>query len=233
RLEQAKRDRARFANLLERQAVTQRQYDEVEARFRVAQAAVAEAETMFGYATITAPFDGVVVRKAADVGDLASPGKPLLVLEDPSALQVKAHVSEALISRVRIGDRLSVGAGNLDHPVEAAVSEIAPAADPASRTFLVKLDLSDPAGLRSGQFVRVGVPVGTVTAPHVPLSAVVRRGQLEMVFVAEAGRAHMRLVKTGKVTGDQVEILAGLEGDERVVVDGAAALADNQPIVIE
>ncbi|RMF25312.1 MAG: efflux RND transporter periplasmic adaptor subunit, partial [Deltaproteobacteria bacterium] len=105
RLEQAKRDRARFANLLERQAVTQRQYDEVEARFRVAQAAVAEAETMFGYATITAPFDGVVVRKAADVGDLASPGKPLLVLEDPSALQVKGHVSEALISRVRIGDR--------------------------------------------------------------------------------------------------------------------------------
>jgi len=217
-LEQAESDRKRFANLLARQAVTQRQYDEVEAHYQVAQAAVTEAETMFGYTTVNAPFDAVVTRKLADVGDLATPGKPLLLLETTTAMQVEAHVSEALIGRIHLGDTIAVGAKSLARPISATVSEIAPAADPASRTFLIKLDLTHTDGLRSGQFVRVAVPVGTVTAPYVPKAAVVRRGQLEMVFVVDDHTARMRLIKTGKRSDNEVEILSGLEGGETVVV---------------
>ncbi|RMD81258.1 MAG: efflux RND transporter periplasmic adaptor subunit [Candidatus Dadabacteria bacterium] len=233
RLAQAERDRKRFAALLARQAVTQRQYDEVLAAYEVARAAVSQAETMAGYTTIKAPFDAVVVRKLAEVGDLASPGKPLLVIEDPHGYEVAANLSESLITRVRLGQHITVTAPGLEREIDAVVSEIAPAADPATRTFLVKFDLPDPSGLRSGQFVRVLVPVGQVTAPHVPKTAVVRRGQLEMVFVASGSRAHMRLVKTGKPSGDEIEILSGLAGDEQVVVEGAATLTDGQPILAE
>ncbi len=231
-LKQAERDRKRFANLLARQAVTQRQYDEVEAHDQVAQAAVTEAETMFGYTTVNAPFDAVVTRKLANVGDLATPGKPLLMLETTTAMQVEAHVSEALIGRIHIGDTTSVDAKSLTQPISSTVSEIAPAADPASRTFLVKLDLPATDGLRSGQFVRVAVPVGSVTAPYVPEAAVVRRGELEMVFIVDDHTARMRLIKTGKRDNNEVEILAGLEGGETVVDDGAQTLDDGDLVVV-
>jgi len=232
RLEQAGRDRRRLANLLKRHAVTRSRYDDAEAAYRVARAAVEEAETMLDHATVAAPFDGVVSAKLADVGDLAAPGKPLLVVEDPAALQVEAFVSEALIGRLHTGDTLNVTAAGLPASLPATVAEIAPAADPATRTFRVKLDLPRSSRLRIGQFVRVAVPVGEVTAPHVPAAAVVVRGQLEMVFVVEDARAHMRLVKTGKHTGNDLEILSGLEGGERVAVDGAATLVDGQPVEV-
>ena len=82
--------------------------------------------------------------------------------------------------------------------MEGTVAEVSPAADPDSRTFLVKLDLPAAPGLRSGQFGRVAVPVGEANAIRVPLTAVIQRGQMEMVFVVANGRAQLRLVKTGE-----------------------------------
>lgn len=229
-LEQARRDRARFEALLRQQAVTQAEFDGVEARFRVAEAAVAEAETMLGYAEVRAPFDGVVTRKLADVGDLASPGRPLVELEDPKALRLEADVPEALIAGVHAGAKLPVRVSALNLDLEGVVAEIAPAADPNSRTFRVKLDLPDAPGLKAGLFGRVAVPVGETRAPRVPISALVQRGQMEMVFVVADGRAQMRLVKSGKRFGGEVELVSGVRPGERVVVEGAAGLVDGQPV---
>jgi len=114
--------------------------------------------------------------------------------------------------------------------LEALISEIAPSADPNSRTFLVKLDLPAHPGLRSGQFGRMAIPLAEVNALRIPASAVVARGQLELVFVVTNRQAQLRLVKTGKRIGQQVEIVSGLSPGESIVVEGAAQLTDGQPL---
>jgi RND family efflux transporter MFP subunit len=231
--DQVAKDVERFTRLLADKAVTQQEFDTVQARQRVAQAAVTEAETMLGYTQIAAPFAGVITRKLADLGDLATPGKPLLEIENPAELRLEADVPEAIIDRVQLGARLSVRLATLNEELAGIVSEIAPSADPNSRTSRVKLDLPPVQGLRAGQFGRVAVPVAETTALRVPASAVVQRGQMEMVFVVADKRAHLRLVKTGKRVGDEVEIVSGLSPGERVAVENAAALLDGQPVEVK
>jgi membrane fusion protein (multidrug efflux system) len=229
-LEQANRDLERYTTLLNQNVLTKAEYDTAEARQRIARAAVTEAETMLGYAKVTAPFDGVITRKISDVGDLASPGRGIVELEDPDALRVEADVPEGLVRLLKIGEKMEVRTSELPNPVIAMVSEIAPAADPSSRTSLVKLDLPSNSGMRLGQFVRVAVPVGEKTSLRLPVSAVVLRGQMETVFVATNNVAQMRLVKTGRMANGDVEIVSGLDAGERVVVDGAEKLLDGQPL---
>ena len=229
-LQQAERDWKRTSALFDQQAATRSDYDAADSRYRVAKAAVAEAQAMMGYVEILAPFDGVVTKKWADVGDLATPGKPLIGIEDPSMLQLEADVPDAVASRVQQDARLAILIDSLKGELAGTVREIAPTADPASRTFRVKLDLPQTAGLRSGQFARLIVPVGESNSVRVPASAVVLRGQLEILFVVTNRRAQLHLVKTGRTIGDEVEILAGLNSGESVVVGGAALLTDGQPV---
>jgi RND family efflux transporter MFP subunit len=229
-LQQAERDWKRTSALLDQQAATRSDYDAADSRYRVAKAAVAEAQAMMGYVEILAPFAGVVTKKWADVGDLATPGKPLIGIEDPSMLQLEADVPDAIASRIQQNARLAIQVDSLKGELAGTVMEIAPTADPASRTFRVKLDLPQTAGLRSGQFARLIVPIGESNSVRVPTSAVVVRGQLEILFVVTNQRAQLHLVKTGRTIGDEVEILAGLNSGESVVVGGAGLLTDGQPV---
>jgi RND family efflux transporter MFP subunit len=229
-LQQAERDWKRTSALFAQQAATRSDYDAADSRYQVAKAAVAEAQAMMGYVEVLAPFDGVVTKKWADVGDFATPGKPLLGLEDPSMLQLEADVPEAIASHIRQNDRLAVQVDSLKGELTGTVMEIAPTADSASRTFQVKLDLPQTLGLKSGQFARLVVPIGESSSVRVPASALVQRGQLEILFVVINQRAQLHLVKTGRTVGDEVEILAGLDPGESVVVEGAALLSDGQPV---
>jgi RND family efflux transporter MFP subunit len=231
-LDQAQRDFARQQQLATNNATTRQENDAANARLKVAVAGVSEAETMMSYARVTAPFDGVVTRKLADVGDLAMPGKPLLEIEAPTALRFEADLPEAILDRIRMGATMPVKIASVPAPLEAIVSEIAPVADPVSRTFQVKLDLPAAEGLRTGQFGRVSVPVAETQLLLVPPAAVMRRGQMELVFVAREGIAALRLVKTGKVLAAGVEVLSGLEAGEAVVISHPAELADGQPVTI-
>jgi RND family efflux transporter MFP subunit len=230
--EQADADLQRFSTLLRQEAVTRAEYDAVQARQRVAQAAVTEAETQLAHTRVIAPFAGAITRKHADVGDLAAPGRPLLELEDPTQLQLEANVPEALITRIQPGNRLRVRIDALNQPLDGVVTEVAPSADPNSRTFLAKIDLPSHDDLRAGQFGRVAIPVGQFAALRVPASAVVKRGQLEIVFVAQDGKAQLRLVKTGKLLENEIEILSGIDSNEVVIVDGLTTLLDGQPVKI-
>lgn len=231
--QQAESDLKRFTTLLEAKSLTQVEFDNAQARSRVAVAAVTEAETMLGYTKILAPFAGVITRKHADVGDLATPGKPLLDMEDSRALRLEADVPEAVVGKLNLGDKLPVRVTAQALELVGTVSEIAPAADPGSRTFLVKLDLPDAAGLRAGQFGRVAMPVGETSALRVPFSAVVQRGQMELVFTVIENQAQLRLVKTGKRIGGEVELVSGVEAGEKVVFEGATSLMDGQPLTLK
>lgn len=232
-LEQAERDWKRISSLFQSQAVTRAESDNAEARRRGAAASVAEAEAMMRYVDVVAPFDGVISRKWADLGDLANPGKPLVDLEDPSALQVDADVPESIAAPVQIGARLAVRLDGASNPLEGAVAEIAPSVDPASRTVRIRLDLPAAPGLIPGRFARVLIPTGENATVAVPASALVQRGQMEIVFVITNQQAHLHLVKSGKRDGAHVEILSGLDAGETVAVEGAAQLADGQPVQVK
>ena len=231
--EQAARELDRSRALLQQKSAAQAEFDAIQARERVSIGALKEAEAMLGYTKVVAPFDGVITRKFVDVGDLASPGRSLAEIENPHALRFDADVPEALISNLTLGAKLAVRIGATPAAIEGVVVELAPVADPASRTFLVTLDLPAMKGLRSGQFGRVLVPVGESRSIHVPVSAVVLRGQMETVFVVAEQQAQLRIVRTGKRAGTEVELLSGISVGETVVSEGADKLRDGQSVTLK
>jgi RND family efflux transporter MFP subunit len=232
-LEQSKRNLARERNLLKKNAATSESVKTLEETVRIAQAAFNEAQTMLDYATIRAPFDGVITSKPANVGDLATPGRTLLTLEDESSLQVITDVPEALVLDLAIGDILPVRIEAAHLEISGTISEIAPRADPASRTAPVKLHIPSSPDIRSGQFARVSLPGSKGTAIMVPKSAVQSFGQLERVFVELDGRVRLQLVKTGRVVGDMIEILSGVSAGDRIVVSDTRELVDGRRVIVK
>lgn len=228
--QQARRDFERIERLLKSGSATRQEFDAVTTRLLTADAGVVEARTMLQYTSITAPFDGVVTRKLAEVGDLATPGKPLFEMENASLLRFECEVPEALVDRISLGHTVSVGVDAAGANLDGTVSEIAPSASAGSRTFQVKIDLPAAERVRVGQFGRARIPAGEYSAVLVPAEAVVHRGQLEGVFVVGDGVARLRLVRTGAVRADAVEILGGLDGGEDVVVGDAGLLADGDAV---
>lgn len=228
--DQAAKDFARIEKLLRSGSSTRQEFDAATTRLRTADAALVEARTMLQYTEVAAPFDGVVTRKLVEVGDLATPGKPLVEMENSSLLRFECEIPEALVDKVQMGAELPVAIDAAGVALKGKVSEIAPSASAGSRTFLVKLDLPEAGKLRVGQFGRVRVPVRERPAILVPDAAVVRRGQIESVFVVDGGFARLRLVKTGRQIGGEVEVLGGLSGGEAVVVRDAHLLEDGAAV---
>jgi RND family efflux transporter MFP subunit len=229
---QAIRDLDRARALAVKQVSSKAELDAAESRARVAEAALREARAMLGYVNVTAPFDGVVSRRLAEVGDLAAPGKPLMEIEDRGELRFEADVPEALIGVVNAGDKIEVSIPAIRQSFGATVAEVSPTADAASRTFLVKLDLPTSPDLRAGQFGRAAVPVGEAKSIRIPASALVKRGQMEIVFVNDSGKAQLRLIRTGKIFSDGVEILSGLSEGDAVILSNPAALIDGQAVEV-
>lgn len=221
--DRAKADFDRFSALLEKQAVTRAEFDAVQSRYRV-------AEATWSYAAITAPFAGVVAQKLGEVGDLTAPGKPLFVIEQTGVVRLETPMPERLAGKVAVGQRVPVTVDATGEVCAGTVSEIVPAADAASRSFLVKIDLACRQPLKSGMFGRAAVPVGQRAVLLAPATAVHQRGQLTFVYVVSEGRAGMRLVKTGQATGDALELLAGAQAGDRVITSAAGTLADGQRI---
>jgi len=241
-LAQAKAHFDRVQTLHKGGAATEQQLEDAEATFLEAEAGVAdalaaiaaaeaqiqgaknfvtEAEVALGYAEIVAPLDGVVTERLVEVGDLALPGRPLLVLLDPKALRLEAEVREGLVARVRQGASLDVEIPAAGASVAGTVAEIIPSADPRSRTFRVRIDLPEAAGVYPGMFGRLRLPVGEREIVRVPLAAVVRVGQLQTVVLKEGDRWVRRYVTTGRALPDgTVEVLSGLEGGEEIGLRG-------------
>jgi RND family efflux transporter MFP subunit len=229
---QADRDYDRVAGLFRQEAVTRSELENAESRRGVARAGVVEAQAMLKYARILAPFEGVVTRKLADVGDLAVPGKPLLELEDPRDLRFEADVPATLAEWVKPEQQLPVRLGTSGEWVTGTVSEIEPSADPVSRTFRVRLDLPATADARGGWFGRMALPLAERPILLVPTNAIRAQGQMELAWVVVDGRATLRIVKTGKRMGSELEILSGLTAGDALVVSGQNGLQEGQPVVV-
>jgi len=192
-----------------------------------ARQALAEAEVMLSYATITAPKAGVVVDRLAEEGDTAQPGVPLLVLYDPDSLRLEVPVMEDLASRIQVGQKLTVRIDALppeQREVEAVVDEIVPQAQSATRSVIVKCKVPRRPGMYEGMFGRLLVPAGKRRHLCLNVDAIERIGQLEFVDVVRPdGTLERRLIKTGRMGfPGRVEVLSGLKAGERVVLHQSA-----------
>jgi len=199
-----------------------------------AQAGEAVAESHLPYGEVRAPFAGVVTRKLTWQGEMTVPGGPLLEVQDVRAVRLEASVPEEQLRHLQMGQSLQVHLDALDRHVQGRIEQIVPSADTASRTFTVKLALQNPDGrVLPGMYGRVLVPQGNRSFLAVPPDALVRRGQLEGVFVLDdQDVAHLRLVKTGATTPSGVEVLTGLKAGERVV-EQASGLVEGTRILPE
>ncbi|MEX2303985.1 MAG: efflux RND transporter periplasmic adaptor subunit [Bryobacterales bacterium] len=240
-LELAELTHKRFEDLLARKSVSQHEYDEVAARLRAASAGVemaqarkrqadakrtqveaqiAAAEVSAGYSKIYAPFEGVVTERRMDAGTLAAPGAPILVIDQAGRFRLEASVPESRLNIVRTGDIVPVRLDGLENPVEGRITEVVPAVDPGSRTAIVRISLPSLSNLRSGMFGRASlIAGGSKSALTVPEGAVVRRGQLQSVFVVENDVARRRLVSLGSGASGRQTVLSGLSGGEQVVLN--------------
>ena len=196
-------------------------------------AAVDQAQVMRAYAVIRAPYDGIVVRKIAEAGQLASPGMPLLVVEEDSDLRLEAAVDESRVSGIHIGDSADVRIDALGgESLPGVVQEITPTGDSASRSFVVKVGLPSAPGLMTGMFGRAQFLTGESEKLLIPVSALVARGSLQGVFIVDSGNvARFRVVRIGDPAGrSDVEVYSGLDPGEKIVSENADSLTDGRKV---
>ncbi len=216
---------ARYQSAVASEAALRAKRRQMEARGRLAQSQRESAQTMFSYSRITSPLDGVVTAKSVDAGTLVMPGTPILTVEDTAHYRLEASVPEAQLANIHLGQKAEVWTERGSFP--GYVTEIVPAADPGSRTFVVKVALSKACACWSGEYGKLRWSAGELKALAVPRSAVVERGQLEGVYVVNSQPvAEYRLVKTGKDFGDRTEILSGLSEGDQVATSALDRLSD-------
>jgi RND family efflux transporter MFP subunit len=240
---------SRYQKLRDQKSVTPQEFEEVQARQRAASASleaaqarkqqvlakIAQAESedrniqaLRSYAELRAPFHGVITQKHFDPGSLALPGAPVVTVEETGRYRLEVPIEESHARSLRFGQKLNVRIGaSADVPVQGVVREIEPVADPASRTFLVKIDLLARSELRSGMYGEAVLPGGSSETIWIESRGVVHQGQIEGVYVVDRDQiARLRLVKLGTVSGNQVEVLSGLQNTESYVVAPGPELKD-------
>ena len=173
------------------------------------------------YAVIRSPFTGVVVDRLANLGDLAAPGKPLLTMYEQGRLWLEANVPEDMMGHIRLNELLTFRIDALSREMRGRVVQIVPSSDPASRTVVARVRLSETKDVLPGMFGRLLIPMNAEEVLAVPASAVIRAGQLTMVDVVQDARIERRTVQLGRAIGSQFEVLSGLSAGETVVIGKA------------
>lgn len=235
-LANAKRAYERNRELVAQKFVSQAALDQSEASYKAAQAQVAaqkavagQAATQRSFATVVAPFAGVVGATHVEAGDLATAGRQIATVFVPGDLRVTATLPQAALARWKRELPVAVELPVLNRTVTAVRATVVPIADTRTHTVKVRLDLPVAEGLLPGQFARARFPTGTVRALAVPSSALVRRGEVTAVYVqARDGRMLLRQVRTGDTLVDPrdgavVEVLTGLSPGERIAANPIAA----------
>ncbi|MGD9808071.1 MAG: efflux RND transporter periplasmic adaptor subunit [Deferribacterales bacterium] len=247
--ELAKKTYDRYSNLIKNNSVSRQEFDQIEAKYDLAQqqlniatenvslakekvaqvklkeqqarSMLSEVQTYLSYTKIRAPFDGVVLEKTMDAGNLAAPGNSIMKIGNSETV-VYTYISQSLISDIKPGMEAVITVESLDQEYDSEVLEVSPDVDVFTGNFKVKL--MGCQDLYPGMFAKVRFITGSEKVITVPESAVVKRGQLTIVFVDDNGKADMRVVKTGRELGGMTEIISGLEEGEKIVTHNAKLL---------
>lgn len=252
-LDLAESSHRRMKSLFDDKSITAQEFDEAQARVKTARAtyemarakrrqldskvhqaeeAVSQTKLQASFANVIAPFAGTVIERKAEPGMLASPGTPIVVVEQGGSYRLEASVDETRLAKIRPGMAVRVHLDAFDKELAARVDEVVPALDPGSHSFIIKISLPGVVGLRSGVFGRALFEFGERETLAVPASALVHEGQIDRLFVAEGNAARGRMVKAGTRNGDLVEILSGLSAGELVIDRPPQTLADGARIEV-
>ena len=231
-LRSARAEYERSKQLLAQKFLSQAALERAEAQYKSAQervsalvAGAAQAATERGFATLVAPYSGIVSARHVELGEMATPGKPLMSGFDPGTLRVTATVPQAQVAVIQAGAKARIELPSVAKWIDATQLIIVPAADPRTHTTQVRLALpQDVRGIYPGIYARAHFVTGRKSALLVPRAAVIRRSELTAVYVIAEGPAQLRQVRLGAV-GDErsVEVLAGLRPGERVALEPVAA----------
>jgi RND family efflux transporter MFP subunit len=229
----------RTRHLAKEQFVSQAALDKAEAEFRVAEAQLraaragaGQAATTKSYTVVSAPYSGVVSARHVELGEMATPGKPLMTGFDPAEMRAIATVPQYKATEVRASARAMVEIPSLQKWVQAVRVTVLPAADVRSHAVPVRLDLPpNIEGVYPGQFARAYFAVGRARKLVAPVSAVVRRSEVAGVYVVgDTGAVSFRQVRLGEPTGQgEIEVLAGLSAGEKVALDPVKAGMTTRP----
>jgi RND family efflux transporter MFP subunit len=245
----------RFQELIEKKSVSPQEFDEVQARQKAAAAQVeamqakkrqvlakseqvksdmGAAQALRSYAEIRSPLNGVVAMRQAEPGSLAVPGMPLLTVEETGRYRLEVPVEESRINQIKPGQKVRVLVNSAaEGTLQGTVGEIQPGADPASRTYLVKINLPALEKVKTGMYGEALFETGNRQGLWLSGSSVVKQGQLEGVFVVDMeNHARLRLLKLGEVAANEVEVLSGLEAGESYVVEGMVAVKDGSRVEV-
>lgn len=242
----AEKDFNRFQNLFSENSASQKELDDITARFEMAKAQLEAAKQMknevtaqFNYTNIRAPFSGVVTNKFIEVGDMANPGMPLIAIETPGNYEVTAMIPENEISEIKTNTEVKVLVKSINATLEGKVTEVSTSAKNTGGQYLVKVDLiNTPKEVLSGMYATVQFPVEktskSIESILIQKEAIVTKGQLSGVYtVSQSNTAVLRWLRLGRTYGEQVEVLSGLNQEESYIVSADAKLYNGVKINIQ
>ncbi|WP_036381716.1 efflux RND transporter periplasmic adaptor subunit [Muricauda sp. MAR_2010_75] len=242
----AKKDYERFQNLFNENSASQKELDDMTARYEMAKARLEAANQMknevnsqFAYANIRAPFSGVVTNTYIDKGDMANPGVPLVSVESPGGFEVEAKVAENNISAIKVGTNAHILVKALDTTITGKVSELSASAQNTGGQYVMKvvLDKTD-AKILSGMYATVRLEAENEsdgkTVVTVPSKALVHKGQLTGVYtLGQDNVALLRWLRLGENFGDEVEVLSGLSKGDQYIVSAEGKLYNGAKVSIQ
>lgn len=229
---EARADLERHQKLLSQNAMSERAVEQARLRDDVARESLAAAEAaatqirvQLDYTEVRSPVAGIVVSRHKRSGDMATPGAPLLTIEDPSNLEVETFVKEGYVNAINNGDPVQVHIDAVRRQVAGTVSRVVRSGDTGTYRYLVKVALEDSGDLRAGMFARVAFLTGERSGITIPSAALVERADIPGVYlVDDDGIAHFRMVRTGQSSDHRIEIVSGLDADDRIAISNTGAI---------
>lgn len=241
----AEKNYKRFQNLYKSNSVSQKEMDDMTANYQIAKAGLEtanqlmnEVNAQFAYSNITAPFSGIITSKNIENGDMASPGIPLISLENPSNFEVIAMVAETEISQIKKGSEVRVLVKSINSTIIGKVTEVSTSAKNTGGQYLVKINLEKTKTvILSGMFATVQFPIerkATLEMVLLPKKSIITNGQLSGVYTAsQSNTAVLRWLRLGRVFGDKVEVLSGLSSEESYIISAEGKLFNGAKITIQ
>ncbi len=231
--EQAERTVTRMRNLVAQDSASQSLLDDAQAQFAALDAQLRDARTALSRTRITAPVSGTIQRRMVSVGDFRGVGDPLFQISAAERVRVVLPFPERLSARLAIGQAVRLDAPVGGGMVEAQITELRPVVGPANRAIEAIVELDNPGAWRAGASVSAELVLESRSArPMVPTLSVIQRPAGRVVYVIEGDRVRQQVIEIGVRTNGETEVVSGLRGGERVVLDGAGFLTDGARIAV-
>lgn len=249
-MKSAQKDYDRFTILYKQQSASAKeldnitlQYNAMKAKTEAARQMRNEINAMLAYTNLTAPFAGIVTQKLADAGNMASPGMPIVTIEQSGTYQITAAVPETEIKQIKPGEVVTVTIKSIDKTFKGKISQINESSQFTGGQYLIKISIpeSEKKGLYAGMYANISLlslqKTETAVASDavlVPLSAIVNKDQLTGIYtISSNNTALLRWIRLGKTYGDKVEVISGLGKNEPYILSAEGKLYNSVPVKVK